>query len=84
MNSPTLYWQNILVWLQKLYGLQNETRQHFATLPSSMESYGECTQIRTFKTHSNLFANLANWLVYILESGFWGDIECQGGPFLHR
>ena len=82
MNSPILYWQNILVRLQKLYGLQNETRQHYATSPGNMESYGECTQIRTFKTHSDLFAYLANWLLYTLENGFWGVIERQGGPFL--
>ena len=43
MNSPMLYWQSILIWLRKLYGWQNETRWHYATLAGSMKSCGEPT-----------------------------------------
>ena len=34
----------ILVLLQKLYGRQNGTRQHYAILPGSTASYGKCFQ----------------------------------------
>ena len=70
MNSPKLYWQNILFRLRKLYGQQNETRRHYATLPGSMASYGERTQTSTIKNHANLLAYLANWLLYTPVNGF--------------
>ena len=82
MNSPMLYWQNILVQSRKLYGWQNRTRQHYVTLPGSTASYGERKQTRTFENHANLLAYLTNWPLYTLENGFWGVIKCQGGPFL--
>ena len=63
-NSPTQYWQNILVQLWKLlYGWQNGARQHYITLPGSTESYGECTPTCTFENHNNLHAYLKNWLL---------------------
>ena len=39
-------------------------------------------QTCTFENHANLLPYLANWPLYTLENGFWGFIECQGGPFL--
>ena len=50
----------VLVQLQKLYGRQNVTRQHYATLLGSMASYGEHTQTRTFENHALLALTLAN------------------------
>ena len=84
MNSPTLYGQNTVVQLQKLYDWQNETRWHYATLPGSTESYGEGTQTCTvtFENHPNLLAYLANWPQFTSENGFQGTIKHQGGPFL--
>ena len=35
-------------------------RRHYATLLGSMEGYGEHTQTRTFESHANLLACLAN------------------------
>ena len=75
MNSP----QNKL-W--KLYGWQNGTRWHCATLPGSMVSYGERTQTHTFENHANLLNYLANWPLYTSENVFQGTIKCQHGPFL--
>ena len=54
---------------------------HYATLPGSMESYGERTQTCTFKNHTNLLTYLANWPLFTLKSGFQGAIKCQGSPF---
>ena len=53
MKSLMLYWHNILVQSQKLYGWQNGTGQHYVTLPGSTASYGECTQTRTFENYAH-------------------------------
>ena len=58
VNSLPFYGQNILVQLQKLYDQQSKTRQHYATLPGSMASYGKHTQTSTFENHANLLAYL--------------------------
>ena len=72
MNSPMLYWQNILAQLWKLYGWQNGTRQQYVTLPGSTASYGECTQTCTFEYNGNLHAYLTNWpLTGVVHSGEW-------------
>ena len=42
----------------KAYSGQNGTRQHYATLPGSIASYGECTETRTIENHAYI-------LVYI-------------------
>ena len=79
MNLPTFYWQIVLIQLQKLYGQQNGTRQHYATLPGSSTSYGKCTQIHTFKSYANLVTYLANWYhLYTPEDGFQDNIKHQG------
>ena len=56
------------------------TRRHDATLPGSMESYGERTQTHTFESHAKLLAYLASWPLYFPENGFQGAIERS--PFL--
>ena len=38
----------------------NGTKRHYATLPGSTESYGECTQTRIFENHANLLTYLAS------------------------
>ena len=70
-------WTGTVVQLQYLlYGWQNGTRRHYATLPGGMKSYSERTQTGTFENHVNLIAYLANWPLFIPENGF------QGSPFL--
>ena len=59
----------------------DETKWYYTTLPGSMASYGERTQIRRVKNHSNLPAYLANWPQYTQENSFQGTIKRQGGPF---
>ena len=71
-----------MVRLRTLYDRQNRTRQHYATLPGSAASYGECTQTRTFKNHVNQLVYLANWPLYIAENSFQGTIKCQCAPLL--
>ena len=57
---------------QLLYGWQNGVRQHYVTLPGSTASYGERTPTCTFENHSNLRANLTNWLLTgTVHSGEW-------------
>ena len=84
MNLPTILWQIILHQLQKLHGRQNETRQHYATLPGSVASYGKCTQTRTFEIHANLLAYLADSSLQIPENDFWNTIKCQGGQWRRK
>ena len=63
---------NYTVYLQRLYGQQNGTRWHYATLPGSTASYYDNhTQTCTFENHTNLLAYiyLANWPLYTLENG---------------
>ena len=84
INSPTLYWQTILDYsfkLWKLYGRQNRTRRHYATLPGSIESYGERTQTHIFENHTNLLTYLTTDCC-ILRTMAQGTIKCKGGPFL--
>ena len=56
MYMPMLYVQNILIPLQKLYGRQNGSRQHYATLLGSTASYSERKLECTFEIHANLLA----------------------------
>ena len=72
MNSPMLYWQNILIQPWKLCGWQNGTRQYYVTLHGSTASYDEHAQTCTFENHGNLFAYLTNWpLMGAVHSREW-------------
>ena len=69
MNSPTLHWQNVLVQSRKLYGWQNETRQHYVTLGRwrAMVSVHRPVHLKIMLTYS------LTWQ---------GVRKCQGSPFL--
>ena len=65
MNLPTFHWQTILNQLWKLYGQQNRTRWHYATLPGSTASYGEHTQTCTFENYADF--NSLTTVGYLLD-----------------
>ena len=77
MSSPILFGQS---FSSKSF-MVDETKWYYTTLPGSMASYGERTQISRVKNHSNLPAYLANWPQYTQENSFQGTIKRQGGPF---
>ena len=58
-NEPThTLWSDYTWWNVNSLCQKNRTRQHYIKLPSSTESYGECTQICTFENqnHANLLS----------------------------
>ena len=84
MNSPPLYWQNILVQSWKLlHGWQNGTRQHYImAVQQAMVSVHRPVHSKITVTYALTWQTDRWRVLYTPENGFRSITKCQGDLFL--